>query len=302
MKKSLFVVLTLISVVANAQNDIQFSHFMFNELIYNPAVAGNSNKIHTNLVARQQWMGVENAPSTQFLNAHTWLEKIGGGVGLVIINDKLGFENSLTARLNYAYHIRLSEKATISAGLSAGFINKRLDGTKLIFEEVGDQYAIYGRQSAFKPDFGFGFEFNSEKITAGIASTHVDRSMDNATIFRMPRHYFAYAKYKIKANDEIDVIPAFLMKSRVNVNQYELNSNVYYRNKYYAGMSYRLKESFIALVGFNITEEFRVGYSYDFNAKPVRTFSSGSHEIMISGTFKTLNKKKYNYKSPRFFN
>ncbi|MFN7014483.1 MAG: PorP/SprF family type IX secretion system membrane protein, partial [Bacteroidia bacterium] len=151
MKRYLIVVLTLIIFSANAQNDIQFSHFMFNELIYNPAVAGNSNKIHANLVARQQWMGVENAPSTQFLNAHTWLEKIGGGVGLVILNDKLGFENSLTARLNYAYHLKLSEKATISAGLSAGFINKRLDGTKLIFEEAGDQYAIYARQSAFKP-------------------------------------------------------------------------------------------------------------------------------------------------------
>ncbi|MDQ3191819.1 MAG: type IX secretion system membrane protein PorP/SprF [Bacteroidota bacterium] len=302
MNKFYLALFLLLPCFSFAQNDFQFSHFMYNESVFNPAAAGNSDKIITSLTARQQWIGVDNPPSSQFLNAHTYIDKIKGGIGLALVNDRVGFENTLNFKLNYSYHLRLSELATLSAGLSAGFINKKLDGSKLVYEQGGDPFAIVNGTSVFKPDFGFGMEFNMAKFTTGISSTHINNALKTSTIFNNPRHYFLYAKYKISAGDDFLIIPAVLLKSSEFIHQYELNTNVVYLDKFRLGVTYRYKESIVGLIGMDITDELRIGYSYDFNAQPVRSYSSGSHEIMLMGTFKGFNTKKYNYKSPRFFN
>ena len=301
MKRLYLLASLLIPCFALAQNDMQFSHFMYNEIVYNPGATGNSDKLITSLVARQQWLGIDNSPSTQFFNAHAYLEQVKGGVGITVLNDRLGYENMLNLKLNYAYHLKISEKTTFSTGLSAGFINKRLDGTKLVYEQGGDPDAVLTQTSEFIPDFGFGFEFNTSNLITGLASTHVSQPLNNSTLFKAPRHYFLYAKYKIKAGEKLDVIPAALIKSSGFIHQYELNTNVVYMNKISGGVTYRYKESFVGMIGFTINEKFRIGYSYDYNARPVKTYSSGSHEIMLQGIFKGFIQKKHGYKSPRFF-
>lgn len=301
MNRYLFVLLLIFSQIMKAQNDFQLSHFMYNEITFNPAATGNSDKLVTALVARQQWIGTDHAPSVQFFNAHTYVEPIKGGVGLIILNDRTGFENTLNIKLNYAYHQRISEAATLSGGFAVGFINNRLDGTKLIYQQLDDPNAIYTQRSVIVPDMGGGIEFNTSKITAGISSTHITQSQNNSTVYNSPRHYFLYAKYKINVNEKITVIPSFLVKGTAFIKQYELNSNVLYMEKYWIGVTYRFRESFVGMLGFVINEKFRVGYAFDFNAAPVNSFSHGSHEIMLQGTFKDFVKKKSDYKSPRFF-
>jgi type IX secretion system PorP/SprF family membrane protein len=301
MKRIYLLTALLLPCSVIAQNDLQFSHFMFNEITYNPAATGNNDKLITSLVARQQWIGIENAPSTQFLNAHAYLEQVKGGVGLTVLNDRVGYENLLHLKLNYAYHLRVSEKSTFSTGMSAGFINKKLDGTRLVYEQAGDPDAVLTQTSDFIPDFGFGFEFNTSNLTTGLASTHVSQSLSSSTLFRLPRHYFLYAKYKIKAGEDVHIIPALLVKSSGFIHQYELNTNVVYMNKFWGGITYRYKESLVGMAGFTISDRFRIGYSYDYNAKPVKSYSSGSHEIMLQGLFKGFVQKKHGYKSPRFF-
>jgi type IX secretion system PorP/SprF family membrane protein len=267
----------------------------------NPAATGNSDKLIASLVARQQWLGIDNAPSTQFLNVHTYVDQIKGGAGLTILNDHVGFENTLNLKLNYAYHCRISETATLSGGLSAGFVNKRLDGSKLIYEQGSDPHAVVSSTSAFSPDFGLGVEFNTAKLTAGISSTHVNQSLSSATEFINPRHTYLYAKYKISAGTDYSVIPSFLVNSSGFIRQYELNTTVVYKEKIRLGLTYRFQESIVGLIGVNITDEILIGYSYDYNAAPIKTYSSGSHEIMIQARLKGFNTKKYDYKSPRFF-
>lgn len=301
MKKITPFLFLLLPYFAMAQNDMQFSHYMYNENIFNPAATGNTDKIIASIVARQQWIGVDNPPSTQFLNAHTYLAKIKGGIGLTAINDRIGFENTLNLKINYAYHTRISESATLSGGLSAGFMNKKLDGSKLVYEQGSDPQAIVTSTNAFSPDFGLGLEFNASNITAGASSTHINRGLKNSTVFANPRHYFLYAKYKIMLDTNFSITPALLVKSSGFITQYELNATAVYKEKISLGITYRIKESIVGLIGVSITDALFIGYSYDFNVKPVNTYSSGSHEIMLQARLSALGKKKQDYKSVRFF-
>ncbi len=298
MKNILFFLLVTCTI-AKGQNDFQLSHFMYNEMTFNPAATGNSNKFIVSLLARKQWTGMERSPASQFFSAHAYINKIKGGLGLTIINDQIGYENTLNLKLSYAYHLKLSESSSLSVGFSGGFINKKLDGTKLIYEQNSDPNAIVNQTSMFMPDFAAGIEYNSEKFTAGISSTHITQATNSTTIYKVPRHYFLYAKYNFKF-DNITITPAFLCKSSVFITQYELNTNVMYKKMIWIGATYRYNESVVGLLGI-VIKKIRIGYTYDFNSSQLRKQSNGSHEIMLQMVLNGFGKTKTDYKSPRFF-
>lgn len=298
MKHILFLLLFAFGLT-KAQNDFQLSQFMFNEITFNPAATGNSDKFIASLIARKQWIGMDRSPGTQFFNAHAYVNPLKGGLGLTIINDQVGYESALNLKLSYAYHIKLSEGSSLSAGFSGGFINKRLDGTKLIYEQSSDPGAVTAQTSIYVPDMAAGLEFNSKNFTGGVSSTHITQSAPDATLYKVPRHYFLYAKYKITAND-ITITPALLVKSALFIGQYEFNTNVMYKEMLWMGATYRYNESIVGLIGFRINK-IRIGYTYDFNSSQLRKRSSGSHEIMLQAVLKGFNKKEQAYKSPRFF-
>ena len=298
MKHILFFLLLTCSLT-KAQNDFQISHFMYNEITFNPAATGNSDKFIAALIARKQWIGMDRSPSSQFFNAHAYVSQLKGGLGLTIINDKIGYENALNLKLSYAYHLKLSESSSLSAGFSGGFINKKLDGTQLIYEQSSDPNALTAQSSLFLPDFAAGLEFNTKKFTTGVSSTHITQSFSGATIYKVPRHYFFYAKYKFII-DDITITPAVLVKSALFKTQLELNTNVMYKRMFWIGAPYRYNESIVGLVGFAINK-IRIGYTYDFNSSQLRKQSNGSHEIMLQAVINGFNKKNQDYKSPRFF-
>jgi type IX secretion system PorP/SprF family membrane protein len=297
--KKLFIFLWLITCSLCAQNDFQISHFMFNEMMMNPAATGNSDKFVASLLGRKHWIGMDRAPGTQFFNAHAYVDPVKGGLGLTIINDQIGYESILNMRLSYAYHIKLNENSSLSAGVSGGFMNKRLDGAKLIYEESYDPGAVRAQTSIYIPDLGAGLEYNCKNFTTGISSTHLSQNLSDATIYSVPRHYFYYAKYKFE-KDELTVTPALLVKSALFITQVELNTNVMYKNTFWGGVTYRYKESVVGLIGFQLNK-VRIGYAYDFNSAPMRRQSSGSHEVMLQAVLKGFAKKEQAYKSPRFF-
>ena len=301
MKKIYIALIALvISSVGFSQNDILFSHYMFNELTFNPAVAGSSPTLDASLLARQQWIGFDEAPSSQVLNVHTFLRDIGG-VGGTIINDKLGYENSLNLKLYYAHHFQISRGMLLSFGAGIGFLSKTIDGSKLIYEDENDLNAIYNKESRFRPDFSFGTELNTSKFTLGLASTHIEQSLKSATLFKVPRHYYAYAKYRIEASDKINIVPTFLVKSSQFITQIDLSAIFFYNNKFWIGAAYRLDEAYIGIIGFNITKELKFSYSYDYSAGPMKSYNDGSHEAMISYSI-NRGQKPMMSKSPRYFN
>lgn len=291
----------VLQVAVMAQNDIQFSNYMFSEISYNPAQAGNSPTLDAALIARQQWVGFDQAPQTQLFSVSSYFEKLSGGVGLSFINDKLGYEKSQNIKLMYAYQIRMGEKSKLSFGLGFGIVNKSLEGSKLIYDDMSDESGIYSNTSKMKPDFDFGVAYNSEKFTIGLSSTHIDQSLKSASVLKVPRHFYMIAKYKIVASDKINIIPSLKVKSISSVTQFDLSALMYYGGKFWIGASYRQKDAIVGLIGLDITKNLRLGYSYDYNSGAVKSYSGGSHEIMLLGSF-NISKKVIPTKSPRFFN
>lgn len=305
MKKIFLILLLLLSIqqISKSQNDIQFSNYMFSEITYNPAMAGNSPTLDAALIARQQWTGFDKAPQTQLLSVHSYVDKMSGGVGLSIINDKLGFENSINVKLMYAYQLRLTDKGDkkLSFGLGFGMINKSLKGSELIYDDMTDENGVYTDQSKAKPDFDFGVAYNSNNFCAGISTTHIEQSLKASTVLNVPRHYYLYAKYKIKASEKINIIPSVKVRSSMFITQFDATALMYYANKFWVGASYRMQDAIVGLIGVDITKNFRVGYSYDYNSGAVKSYSGGSHEIVLLGSF-DVSKKITPGKSPRFFN
>lgn len=304
MKKILFFIGIVISTnLALAQNDLHFSHYMFNTVYYNPAAAGTTANLEANLTARKQWVGFNGAPTLGFLNAHTYLHKVKGGVGLSMVNDRLGFQNITGLKAMYAYHLHLNENHVLSAGLSMGFIYSSVDASKFILDNPGDNLANNVPKSKMVADPNFGIEYNNKYVSVGVSSTHVLRSTDNATVFNMPRHYFIYVLGHYKINDDWKILPSLLTKSTSFITQYELSALSQYKKIFYFGGTYRRSEALTALVGYYINENFKVGYTYDFTGiSKFRAYSSGTHEIMISYTSKSIDHKRYHIKTPRFFN
>ncbi len=306
MKKKIIhltiMMVMLCSTISMAQSDFHFTHYLYNLHTYNPANAGSSNHIVANLVGRKQWTGMTGSPLSTFINSHAYVPQVHGGVGLSVYHDKLGYEKMLNARVSYAYHIKISEKATLAAGTGIGIVSKSIKGNQLVYEESGDQNAINGVESKIKPDVCFGLEFNTARFTAGFSTTHTDQNLKNATIYKVPRHYYLYAKYNYIVNEDVTLVPAFLVKSTYYITQAELTTVVNYRSKMWGGLTYRHGEAIAALVGFHVNKNWKIGYAYDFNVGKVMKYSGGSHEVMLSSTLGSFNKKKHNYKTPRFFN
>lgn len=307
LKKFFFIILfiQLISATAFSQNEPQFTHYMFNEVAFNPAAIGNSNSIDAVLIARKQWYGFEGAPSTQVFNATTFVQKAFGGVGISIINDKIGIEKTLNTKLFYSFPIQITNSMQLALGLGFGFINKSYDGSKLRFEDSNqsDPAAFNGDKSKLKLDFNFGAELNSKRYSIGIASTHLDKSVKKSTLVENPRHYYMYGKYIFKnVVKKLDLVPSVFIKSSWYANQFEVSCLAYYKNMVYGGLSLRWNDAMAALVGYDVTKNLKIGYSYDFGIGGIRQYNSGTHEIMISAKIDGFNRVRVQPKTPRLFN
>ncbi|NTW31446.1 MAG: type IX secretion system membrane protein PorP/SprF [Bacteroidetes bacterium] len=303
MKKLILLLLVLLSIqgIIVAQNDVQFSNYMFSEISYNPAMTGNASTLDAVLIERQQWVGFDQAPSTQMFNISSYVDKVSGGLGLSIINDKLGYEHSLNAKMIYAYSLLLSEKNCLSMGLGFGMVNRSIKGSELVYDDMTDESAVTTDVNKTKPDFDFGVAFNSEKFAAGFSVTHIDQLPNKATILKVPQHYYLFAKYKFKASEKINIIPSVKFRSSIFITQFDASAIAYYAGKFWLGASYRLNDAIVGLAGVDITKNIRLGYSFDYNSGAVKSYSSGSHEIILLASF-NVSKKNIPTKSPRFFN
>ncbi len=287
----------------NAQTDAMISNFMFSRLSYNPAYAGITKTIDVSLLARQQWIGLAKAPSTQILNFNNSTEKFGN-YGISLINDRLGYERSVNLRLIYAYPIKLTQTSTLSAGFGLGFLNKTLDGTKLKYENrlITDPNGEYSMNSEFKPALDFGFVYDNPKLNIGLSSTHLPNSDKNATFYTVPRHYYLFGSYKIKLNDNLTLQPSLFVKSCKVITQYEVNANLLISEKFWIGLSYRDNVSMNVLAGLNLNKNIKLAYAYDFDTGAISAYSMGSHEIMLIMSFNKNEKADFYLKTPRLFN
>lgn len=309
MKKILTTLILFSSFLLFGQNEPQFTQIQGNELVINPGAIGNKNRINASLIARKQWMGFEGSPTSQLLIGDTYLGAKKGGVGLSLYNDKVGFENTVNFRAMYAFPVNLSSSLVFTPGLGIGIINKTIQGSKLIYEDSDDQSALYNNVSHFMPDFTFGCELNSaDGYTLGISSIHLNKSNKGSSAIDNPRHYYFYGNYIIPVNDKISIIPYLLVKSTMFSTQYEINTTgTFDRELWWLGLGYRQQDAITFSLGLNlektgwIDENVRIGYAYDVGVGAIRSYNGGSHEIVISATFKGFDKGRVKPESPRRF-
>ncbi|MFN3402507.1 MAG: type IX secretion system membrane protein PorP/SprF [Cytophagaceae bacterium] len=303
--------LLLISISGFAQQKPQYSQYMINPFVMNPAVSGTEDYGDIRVGYRNQWVGFPGAPKTFYLSGHVPLgkglvvnnrtkHKKNGfhGVGGLITNDVTGPTRRFTLNAAYSYHMTLAKKLYASVGLMGGIQQFTLDGSMLTTANPGDP-AISSSTSTSLADINAGFWIYSDKFYIGGALTQVMRqtiynysattgtTVANSDRGRLSHHYFLTAGYRIPIDDDFTFIPSFLIKA-VNPApvSFDLNCKVRYRDLLWAGVSYRRQDAVAAMAGVVINEMFDVSYSYDFITSSMRRYTSGSHEIVVGYRWK----------------
>lgn len=302
-------VCALVGSASYAQQDPQFTQYMFDRLSVNSAVAGGTGNFCATALLRQQWSGFDGAPKTGLLNLQGPISKINSGVGLSFYYDKLGQERSTIIRLHYAYHLKLGAQSTLSAGLYVGMSGRALDSKWIAIDPVADDNAIPGNaKSANGFDMGAGLYYKSPKLWLGISSTQLPETELSDVSIKNKRHYYVQAGYDwaIGGNKKYTLQPSVLLKSDATSTQLDVGALFLYDNMVWLGVGYRTEDAIAPIIGYQHQfakgeSMLRIGYSYDVTTSELKNYSSGSHEIMLSYCFKIV-KPVVNeiYHHPRF--
>lgn len=294
---SLFLSFSLFVSFAHAQQAPQFTQFMFNNLIVNPAYAGADRVGTINFLSRSQWTGVEGAPSTFAFAAHGPIKNIG--LGVTLLHDRIGVHKNTTILTNYAYHIRIAEQTTLSMGLQAGVNNLKTDYTSLP-SSVGDPRASSSVNEMFF-QFGAGIYLKSSRLQLGLSAptllSNTVQLNDSVSINFNRSTMYGLLRYRFSLSEKLDFEPGVLLKYFQGLPAaIDINALFAYRKVIAVGLGYRHKESMNALLWLQLTHQLRLAYSYDYPIDLASKLSTSSHELMVQYQFK---KRERNISSPR---
>jgi type IX secretion system PorP/SprF family membrane protein len=292
MKKILkySIVLTILfnSAVALAQQLPQFTQFMFNPYLVNPAFAGQDEYFNAVTTHRSQWVGITDAPQTYALALHGPLNNRKVGLGGYIFSDNVGPTRRTGFQGSYAYHVNLNEKYKLSLSLSVGLLQFEIDGSKITFKDQNDVAFINQLRNDLVFDAKFGFLIYSDKLFFGASAPQLIQNKlflyDNQeqTLNRLEDHYFAMVGGKFNLNESFKVEPSLLVRYVFPANpQFDLNTRVIFKDTFWMGGSYRHEDAFAVMGGITIGNVLSMGYSYDISTSNLRNYSSGTHEVML---------------------
>ena len=294
------LILSIITVISFAQQDAQFSHNMFNKLAVNPGYAGTSMAYCATVLYRNQWMGFPGAPKTLLFSGDAAVEAIHGGLGLTIFSDKLGFDNTFSGKLAYSFNYPLGP-GVLGLGLEVGMMQKSLTGTWIPPQTLADASIPVNGTKNTTWDMGFGAYYSTDKLYFGLSSTHIPQTDFKGASgaanysFDMVRHYYILAGYDFPLGSSFDLKPSVFIKSDATTTQYDVNMLALWNKMIWVGASYRHTDAIVALIGFQKDMgkmNFKVGYSYDVTTSDIKSYSSGTHEILLNFCFKIEPKGK----------
>ncbi len=306
-----FLIILIINSNAISQQDPLFSQNMFNKVMINPGAAGSADMICATVVNRQQWVGFEGTPVTSAFSLSSPFRLFGKnhGAGLFILNDQAGFETNLGINLAYAYRAYVGA-GTLGIGIYGGVINSSLQATWNIpstefHTPAGADPSIpIGNESTLSFDLGFGLYYYTDKLYIGLSTTHLNEpeinySVSSNTFFS--RYYYAMAGYNLALkNPDFEFQPGLFIQSDGVMTNVDFSGIMAYKNKYWAGISYRLGSAIIGMIGFEIFSGIRVSYSYDFSTTSIQRHSNGSHEFVINYCFNLFaDRRPQQYRSIR---
>ena len=308
--KYLYIVLIITyASYIHAQQDPNYTQYMYNMNVMNPAYAGSKENMAGSFMYRQQWVGLEGAPKTATFSLHSPIGK-NVGLGISAISDKIGPVEENNVYADFSYTLNLGGSNRLALGLKAGATFHKIG----LFSDIGNGYIQQPGDLAFsentnsaKLNIGTGLFYYTEKYYLALSipnmlnSKHLDVTQ-NGQLYQFGsdvKHYFITGGYVFNLSDNTKFKPSFMMKSAFNVPMsIDLSSNFLFYNKFEAGASYRLNDSFAAMVNFAISPTIRIGYAYDYIISDLKVTTVASHEIMV---LFDINFPKKASISPRFF-
>ncbi|WP_241244357.1 type IX secretion system membrane protein PorP/SprF [Flagellimonas marinaquae] len=297
-------------ITSYGQQDPQFTQYMYNTQVINPAYAGSREVLSFGLLGRTQWVGLEGSPETGTFTVNSPIGLYDNmGLGLSIVYDKIGPAMESNVTVDYSYSINLSYNYKLAFGLKAGMDVLDIDYTRLRLSEQSDPFFQSNVDNRLRPQVGAGLYLNSDRFYAGLSvpnflnTTHFDESsLQNANtndiaIERL--HYFFITGYVFDLNEDLKFKPATLVKSVSGAPlQWDLSANFLINEKLTLGASYRWSAAISALAGFQITPNFFAGLAYDYQSTDLEQYSNGSYEVFLRFD---IFRKSDRIITPRFF-
>lgn len=318
MKKYFVILFFLWPLLTFGQQRPQYTQYIFNNYLLNPAISGIENYADVKLGYRKQWTGIRDAPQTSFAAAHwslgreyLWKNPLSlperdedpmsdnymqnymaspahHGVGAVFVLDKAGPLSRMDASLTYAYHLQLGGTLNLSAGIAAGITRYGLNIDELSLEEPADPALYHAVISQYKPDLAVGLWLYGVRFFAGVSAQQLwpqQLSFTTDGLYDQGKsvpHFFGTVGYKLSIDETISATPSVMVKYvRPTSPSFDANLKVSFRDRFWLGASYRHKDSYAGLVGFNFSRLVNLTYSYDMTTSELNKVSSGSHEIVL---------------------
>jgi len=267
------------------------SQYNFNKFLINPAATGSSEFMELRLNSRKQWYGINGSPITHNLSLHKLLNNKTMGLGVSFFSDNYGPESRAGFKISYSYIIPVKGlKSNLAMGLAFHGFQYTLDYSKLVAFDLGDPTLQTGSQSVFVPDADFGIYLYNKKYTFGISANQLfDLPINIGNVEysenSMVRHYYIMGSYMFYLSETVDFEPSILIKGTESTPfQADINFRFIYNKKYWISVSYRTKNTLIAMIGVNYNN-FIFGYAYDYYFSEISSFQSGSHEIVLGYNF-----------------
>jgi len=326
---TLVALLLLFGSISYAQQDAMFTKYMFNSLVFNPAYAGAKDHASIGLLHRTQWWGIDGAPTTQTLTAHTPLRNDRVGVGMTLYNDAIGPTNTLGANLAYSYRIPIGQKGKLAIGLQGGIVNWRADWTRLNLPDNVDPAFDEGNVNMWLPNFGTGIYYYTPNFYVGAASPHLieyDRREDIETEIwaRGYRHYFFMIGGAIPIKGDALVFKPSLLIKNVGLDKtlskdeafknigaptsFDIDLSVLFFQSLWLGVAYRSaiedfsqtssNDSFDIWLSYYLRNGLRIGAAFDYTLTKLRQPAGGSFEVMLGYEF---NFEAQRTVTPRYF-
>ncbi|APX99969.1 type IX secretion system PorP/SprF family membrane protein [Lacinutrix venerupis] len=315
MKKNrvyIFAIIALSCLFSYAQQLPQFSQYMFNTISVNPAYAGSRETISVVGLHRSQWVGLKGGPSTQTLSIHSPLKNEQVGLGLSIINDQLGYENFVFMYGDFSYTINVNETTKLAFGLKGGFTHYNLDTIDFLDDEqIYSDPFFSDISSRWNPNMGVGLFLHSNKWYLGLSAPRIlntdynlrgneDAGPEYLALERIG--YYLTGGYVFELNENLKLKPSTLFKVTNGAPiSFDINANLLFFEKFWIGGGYRYNQdtsTIGALADFQVSQQLRIGYTYEYFLSDLRPYTSGTHEILLM--FEVYKPRK-RIKSPRYF-
>ena len=296
VKKALLisVIVVICSVRSWAQQDPQFTHYMFNTLYYNPGFAGVEGVTKLTAIHRSQWLGYSptsgggGAPTTQLISMTAPIFKLNSGFGAYIVNDKLGAQNNLEAQASYAYHLGI-KNSKLSLGVRAGMYSQTINYD--LYRKIDPNDPLLkdktGSESQIRPDVAIGVYWRKEKYYVGVSINHLLKSTFDFGVAQrnaLQPHVYITGGYFYEVNFDLKFQFMTIIQSDFNKETVNLGAIAYFKDTMWGGLSFRQSEAAILMFGYSLLKDksLKLGYGLDYVIQNQDAKQPTSHELMLT--------------------